>query len=88
MDDKKQEKSASRERCGFAMPLLAIPVAFFLVELFAFQFLKDDNTTFWPLAFGGVWAVLLTGLLRVFPRKNMCFQATVTTENVRKPGMR
>ena len=69
MDDKKQEKSASRERCGFAMPLLAIPVAFFLVELFAFQFLKDDNTTFWPLAFGGVWAVLLTGLLRVFPRK-------------------
>lgn len=50
---------------------LAIPAAFFLVEWFAFAFLSTESAAgglnYWPLAFGGLWAVLLGGLVRSIP---------------------
>lgn len=58
------------------LPLLGIPVSFFLVELFAFCFLALGEqsaeevtaaTTLWPLAFGLIWAALLTGLVLLLP---------------------
>lgn len=50
---------------------LAIPAAFFLVEWFAFAFLSTQDAAgglnYWPLAFGGLWAVLLSGIVRSIP---------------------
>ena len=50
-----------------------IPLSFFYIELFAFFFLsltgEFDRAQLWPLAFGGLWAVLLSGLLRLLPVK-------------------
>jgi len=52
----------------------AIPLAFFFIELFAFFFLCPKGETFdiarlWPLTFGGLWATLLSGLIRLLPVK-------------------
>lgn len=68
----------------FRMPLLTVPVSFFLVEAFAFGFLmstedrsaweslraigSEEAFDLWPLAFGCVWAVLMTGIVRLLPR--------------------
>ncbi len=69
-----QRKSRSRlhrQRQGFPLTALLIPLAFGLVELFAFAFLKEegpltrDNT--WPLVFGLLWTGLLTGIVLVLP---------------------
>ena len=46
---------------------LTIPAAFFLVEWFAFGFLAADGLNYWPLAVGGLWAVLLGGIVRAIP---------------------
>ena len=50
-----------------------IPLSFFYIELFAFFFLslteEFDAAQLWPLAFGGLWAVVLSGLLRLLPVK-------------------
>lgn len=49
-----------------------LPVAFFLVEGYAFLFLSAEGgevISWWPLAFGGIWAILLTGLIWILPRK-------------------
>ena len=51
------------------MPCWVIPVAFALVELYGFAFLYDPVDQPWPLAFGALWVVLLTGLVRLLPRK-------------------
>ena len=51
-------------RCFY---FLTIPAAFFLVEWFAFGFLAADGQNYWPLAFGGLWAVLLSGIVRAIP---------------------
>lgn len=53
---------------------LLIPLSFFFIELFGFFFLSLDAGNFetaqlWPLAFGGLWAVLLGSLLRLLPVK-------------------
>ena len=49
----------------------AIPAAFFLVEGFAFLFLSTESAAGglngWPLVFGGLWAVLLGGIVRAIP---------------------
>lgn len=50
------------------------PVSFFLIEVFAFFFLRDSQTSFavkelWPLAFGLLWALLLWSLCRMIPGK-------------------
>ena len=51
------------------MPFLTIWAAFFLVEVFAFVFLEEEGGDLWPLAFGLLWASILTGILRALPRK-------------------
>ena len=51
------------------MPFWVLPPAFFLVEVFAWLFLSEQDLNWWPLAFGGIWAVTLTGILRALPRK-------------------
>ena len=50
-------------------PLPALTLSFFLVEVFGFCFLREEGGSLWPLAFGGLWAVLLTGFIRLLPRK-------------------
>ncbi len=66
------------------LPLAALPVSFFLIELLAFCFLcapegerivspaswgadKLTWASLWPLAFGLIWSVLLTALVRLLP---------------------
>ena len=49
------------------MPLLTVPLSFFLIELFAYQFLKTESMAAWPLAFGALWAVILAGTVRALP---------------------
>lgn len=53
---------------------LFIPLSFFLTECFAFFFLSLDPAGFalsqlWPLAFGALWAALLSGIVRLLPVK-------------------
>ena len=57
-----------RQRRGFRVPVWTVPVSFFLIEAFAFAFLgTGDDLSLWPLAFGLLWAGLLTGLCRILP---------------------
>ena len=49
------------------IPYFLTALSYFLVEGFAFCFLNPGSR--WPLAFGALWAVLLSSLLRLFPRK-------------------
>ena len=58
-NDKKQK---------FSMLWLLIPVAYALIEVFAFLFLLDEAIDWWPLAFGALWAGILTGLVLLLPR--------------------
>ena len=54
-------------------PVVTLLLAFFAVEFFACVFLNaaEENGAlkWWPLAFGALWAVLLTGLVIALPRK-------------------
>ena len=54
-------------------PVVVLLAAFFMVELFACVFLNASeeiaSLKWWPLAFGAVWAVLLTGLVMALPGK-------------------
>lgn len=50
------------------------PVSFFLIEVFAFFFLRDSRMPLevkelWPLAFGLLWSLLLWSLCRMIPGK-------------------
>ncbi len=55
---------------GFALWALVVPASIFLVEVFAFLYLQTgEKMSLWPLAFGGLWAVLLGCLLRILPWK-------------------
>ena len=52
---------------------LLLPVSLFLVELFGFFFLSDQRAAFersqlWPLAFAGLWALLISAVLWLLPR--------------------
>lgn len=56
------------------IPYICIPLSLFLPELMGFFFLSLDVDAFdagqlWPLAFGGLWAVLLGCALRLLPQK-------------------
>lgn len=58
------------EKKGWHLPLLAIPVWFFLIELFAWLYLDGSAADKpWQLVFGGYWAVALTCFLRMLPTK-------------------
>lgn len=55
------------------LPRFWIPAAFLLVEVFGFFFLSLNPEVFdpaqlWPLAFGLLWTILLTGLVSILPR--------------------
>lgn len=63
-------KQKTRRRIHF----LFLPLSFFLVEVFAFLFLSLNTEEFrlaqlWPLAFGALWAAILSGFARLFPAK-------------------
>jgi len=65
-------KNTKRNILGIGtIPFYLIALSFFLVELFGFLYLMPEKETIsrnqlWPLAFGGLWSVLLAGLVRVF----------------------
>ena len=66
--------TSAAESTGRRTAFLWIPVSFFAIDLFAFCFLTDFSEglmplMLWPLAFGLVWAVLLSSLVRLLPRK-------------------
>ena len=67
------EKTAGKRRARRrTAPLWLLPIAFFLVELFAFFFLSWKPEDFsaaqlWPLAFGGLWAVILSTIVWALP---------------------
>ena len=69
------EKSAGKRRIrGRTVPLALLPVSFFTVELFAFFFLSLKPKDFsaeqlWPLAFGAVWAVILSSIVWILPAR-------------------
>ena len=56
------------EKRAFRMPWFLILVAYALIEVFAFVFLLDEAIDWWPLAFGALWAGMLTGIVFVLPR--------------------
>ena len=63
-------KQKTRRRIHF----LFLPLSFFLVEVFAFLFLSLNTEEFrlaqlWPLAFGALWAAILSGFVRLLPAK-------------------
>lgn len=70
-----RRKEKNRRQC----PVVLVPLFFLLTEVFAFRYLsiQDQGTdlTLWPLAFGGLWAVILSGMLVLWPRKvsRICF---------------
>ena len=61
-----KEKNDARP---WAMPFWVVPIAFLLIEVFAFLFLLDEAVDWWPMAFGPLWAVILSGLVFILPRK-------------------
>ncbi len=53
-------------------PFFLIPLSFCLIEVFSFAYLLglqtgEESPNYWPLAFGLIWSVLLTGLVRILP---------------------
>lgn len=58
---------------SWCCPYFLVPFSFFLMEAFAFCYLREEDVLsgqdLWPLAFGGLWAVILSGLLRCISRK-------------------
>ena len=63
----------NRER-WLSLFYVLLPVSVFLAELFGFCFLSlnredYDPAQLWPLAFGGLWALIVGSLLWLLPRK-------------------
>lgn len=58
-----------RNYLRWRVPLAVLPVLYFLVEAFAFAFMREPEMDWWPLAFGGIWGILMTCLCRVLPRR-------------------
>ena len=59
----------NNEKTTWTMPGFLILLAFALVELYGFTFLREPSDALWPLAFGGLWVVCLSGFVRLLPRK-------------------
>lgn len=66
---KKHRYLKEKPRSAWKMPVWVIPAAFFLIEVFAYLFLRTEEPDRWPLAFGLLWAGVLAGLIRVLPDK-------------------
>lgn len=60
-------KHAWQKSNGWRMPFWVIPIAYFLIEIYAFLFL-GDKSDLWPLKFGLLWALALSGLVRLLPQ--------------------
>ena len=56
-------------------PYLLVPLSLFLLEVFAFFWLRPENV--WPLLFGILWAVILGGILWILPEKGSRLLFTV-----------
>jgi len=69
----KKQHQPKPERKKGNLSFLLLPLSFFYIELFAWYFLSRsgefDPAQLWPLAFGGLWAVILPCLLRLLPVK-------------------
>ena len=66
--------TTGKQRTGRRVHFLFVPLSFFLVEVFAFFFLSLNTEEFrpaqlWPLAFGALWAAILSGFVRLLPAK-------------------
>ena len=65
--EKKQEKRSSN------LWFILVPLSFFLIELFGFEYMmlesNPDAGKLWPLAFGMLWSVIVSGILCVLPGK-------------------
>lgn len=66
--------TTGKQRTGRRVQFLFVPLSFFLVEVFAFFFLSLNTEEFrpaqlWPLAFGALWAAILSGFVRLLPDK-------------------
>lgn len=63
----------SENRKGKGVPFFLIVLSFFAIEVFSFFFLsvteEFHSRQLWPLAFGGLWAVILSGIVRILPEK-------------------
>ncbi len=59
----------SRKQPKWVMPFWVIPAAFLLIEGYAFLFLRNEAIDWWPLAFGVLWAGILSGIVFLVPRK-------------------
>lgn len=77
---KKKAAAAQKRKPDFRgvlqelLRLVLMAASFFFIELFGFFFLSLDAENYdpaqlWPLAFGGLWAVIITCLLRLLPAK-------------------
>ncbi len=84
-----QKPSPDGKNGTWRLPVVILPVAFFLIELFSFVFLSTGRESaswkffaqegyqpggmggidLWPLAFGFLWSLILTGLVRLLPEK-------------------
>lgn len=67
-------RTGSQKKSRLHAPFLLIPLSFFLIEVFSLLFLAASGEAFtarqlWPLAFGALWAIVLTGLVRLLPEK-------------------
>lgn len=67
-------RTTGKQRTGRRVHFLFVPLSFFLVEVFAFFFLSLNTEEFrlaqlWPLAFGALWAAILSGFVRLLPAK-------------------
>ena len=67
LEDYSVTKYSQKPMWQYFTDFLMLTGAFFLVELLAFLLLKPDELS--GLAFGALWAALLTGIVLCFPRK-------------------
>ena len=61
--------SGNGRKARWQVPLWVLPVLYFMIEAFALAFLREEEMALWPLAFGGLWGLLLTALCRSLPRR-------------------
>ena len=60
-------KSEKTQVKRWNLPVFVLPASFYLLEVFCYFFLGRESE--WPLRFGLYWAILLTGLMCLLPRK-------------------
>ncbi len=74
-DNSEQPKQKRPRRpVTWNMPWWVVPLSFFLIEIYAFTVLIladgiSSTEELWPLLFGALWAVALSGMVRLLPRK-------------------